>query len=136
MTSTQSADFVAPGSADRDAVRLVKLRLLAERSALREETTRPVVDNERQATTGSGETDYINVETERQLVAVLDAHARQALEEVERALARIADGTYGRCIRCGEPIDAERLMALPRVGCCIDCQRIEGRRPSERTDLI
>src|SRR6476661_8268689 len=114
MTSTQSTGFVAPVSADRETLRLVNLRLLAERSALLEETARPVVDNEQQATTGSGETDYINVETERQLVAVLDAYARQALEEVECALARIADGTYGRCVRCGVSISTERLMALPR----------------------
>ena len=127
MTRTPSTDFVAPISADRGTLRLVNLRLLAERSALLEETARPVVEDEQQATTGSGETDYINVETERQLIAVLDAYARQALEEVERALARIADGTYGRCVRCGVSISAERLMALPRVGCCIDCQRAEER---------
>lgn len=127
MTRTQSTDFVAPVIADRRTLRLVNLRLLAERSALLEETTRPVLEDEQQATTGSGETDYINVETERQLVAVLDAYARQALDEVERALARIADGTYGRCVRCSVSINAERLMALPRVGCCIDCQRVEER---------
>jgi RNA polymerase-binding transcription factor DksA len=127
MSRTESTDFVAPASADPETLRLVNLRLLAERSALLEETARPVVEDEPQATTGSGETDYINVETERQLVAVLDAYARQALEEVERALARIADGTYGRCVRCGVSINAERLWALPRVGCCIDCRRVEER---------
>jgi RNA polymerase-binding transcription factor DksA len=132
MTGTQSTECVAPVGADRETVRLVRLRLLAERGALLEETARPALENEQQATTGSGETDYINVETERQLVAVLDAYARQALEEVERALARIADGTYGRCIGCGVSINAERLMALPRVGCCIDCRRVEGRRPIPR----
>ena len=127
MSSTQSTDFVAPVGVDPGTLRLVNLRLLAERSALLEENARPAVESDRQATTGSGETDYINVETERQLVAVLDAYARQALEEVESALARIADGTYGRCVRCGVSINAERLLALPRVGCCIDCQRVEER---------
>ena len=127
MTKAQSTHFVAPVSVDRRVLRLLNLRLLAERSALLEENARPVVQGEKQATTGSGETDFINVQTERQLVAVLDAYARQALEEVERALARIADGTYGSCVRCGEPINAERLMALPRVGCCIDCQRVGER---------
>ena len=127
MSSTQSTDFVAPVSVDLGTLRLVHLRLLAERSALLEENARPVVERDRQATTGSGETDYINVETERQLVAVLDAYARKALEEVERALARITDGTYGGCVRCGVSINAERLMALPRVACCIDCQLVEAR---------
>jgi RNA polymerase-binding transcription factor DksA len=127
MTRTQSTDFVAPVIVDPGTLRLVNLRLLAERSALLQENSRPVVEGDQQATTGSGETDYINVETERQLVAVLDAYATKALEEVERALARIADGTYGRCVRCGVSIKTERLMALPRVGCCIECQRVEER---------
>ena len=127
MTSTQSTDVVAPFGASQGFLRLATKRLLADRDALLARTARAAVEYEQQATTGSGETDYINVETERQLVAVLDAHARQAREAVERALARVEDGTYGLCVGCGVPIDVERLLALPRVECCIDCQRFEER---------
>jgi DnaK suppressor protein len=41
---------------------------------------------------------------------------------VEAALARVADGSYGTCLRCGKPIAPGRLEALPWVAHCIDCQ--------------
>src|SRR5918994_6390732 len=43
---------------------------------------------------------------------------------VDEALARIADGTFGTCVRCREPIAPERLEALPWAARCIDCQRL------------
>ena len=49
------------------------------------------------------------------------------LAAVERALARIEDGTFGTCTRCGNAIAPERLEALPWAALCIDCQRIVGR---------
>ena len=128
MSSSQRNDVVARVHDNGDFLRMAKLRLLAEREALRAGAAHPAVLHEQQATTGSGETDYINVETERQLKAVLDDHARRASEDVASALARIDDGTYGRCTRCGVTIDAERLLALPRVACCIACQRRDRRR--------
>jgi RNA polymerase-binding transcription factor DksA len=55
-----------------------------------------------------------------QLSAVLDA-ARQRLVEIDAALDRVAAGGYGACERCGAPIGAERLAALPAARRCIDC---------------
>jgi DnaK suppressor protein len=46
---------------------------------------------------------------------------------VDEALARIEDGTYGICVRCGEPIPPGRLEALPWAARCVDCQRLAGR---------
>jgi DnaK suppressor protein len=48
--------------------------------------------------------------------------AAQQLGLVEAALARLADGSYGTCLRCGRPIAPGRLEALPWVARCIDCQ--------------
>jgi DnaK suppressor protein len=42
---------------------------------------------------------------------------------VKRALARIEDGTYGECVRCGEEIAPARLEARPEAALCIDCAR-------------
>ena len=50
---------------------------------------------------------------------VRDAVAR--LESVDDALARIEDGTYGICTRCGEPIAAGRLEARPTATTCVGC---------------
>lgn len=45
------------------------------------------------------------------------------LEQVEDALDKIEEGSYGICDRCGKPIDSERLEALPSATLCIHCQR-------------
>jgi DnaK suppressor protein len=45
------------------------------------------------------------------------------LADVERALEKLADGTYGTCDGCGEAISAERLEAIPWATLCISCAR-------------
>jgi DnaK suppressor protein len=49
------------------------------------------------------------------------------VEQITRAIGRIDDGTYGICERCGRPIDAARLRALPHALLCMDCKRREER---------
>jgi RNA polymerase-binding protein DksA len=49
------------------------------------------------------------------------------IEQITRAIGRIDDGTYGICERCGRPIDAARLRALPHALLCMDCKRREER---------
>ena len=46
-----------------------------------------------------------------------------SLAAIDAALARIADGSYGLCLRRGEPIGHERLAARPAADLCIDCAR-------------
>jgi len=58
---------------------------------------------------------------ERQHVAALLDQAEGQLAEIARAQARLKDGSYGRCERCGRPIAAERLAARPAASTCIAC---------------
>lgn len=58
---------------------------------------------------------------ERQHAAALLSQARQHLAEIEAAMRRLADGEYGRCVGCGELIDAARLAARPTATTCIRC---------------
>jgi RNA polymerase-binding protein DksA len=44
------------------------------------------------------------------------------LEDVEIALRKIEEGTYGTCDTCGESISAARLEALPHAALCLDCE--------------
>ena len=44
------------------------------------------------------------------------------LTEVEQALARMADGSYGQCVDCGNPIPHARLHAYPTAMRCVGCQ--------------
>jgi DnaK suppressor protein len=51
---------------------------------------------------------------------------RDQLIMVNRALDRVAEGTYGTCERCGAVIPPERLEALPYVTLCLDCKQKQG----------
>ena len=68
----------------------------------------------------SGEGDTLNVERERDLA--LSAQARAAVDEIDRALAKMDAGTYGICERCGHPIPKARLKALPYAALCVACK--------------
>jgi RNA polymerase-binding transcription factor len=52
---------------------------------------------------------------------------RDLIAQINRAIGRIDEGTYGTCERCGRPIDAPRLKALPHALLCMDCKRREER---------
>ncbi len=58
---------------------------------------------------------------ERAQLAALLAASRQRLADLDRALARLAAGSYGRCERCGRPIPADRLAARPDATTCVPC---------------
>ena len=46
------------------------------------------------------------------------------LAAIDAAIERVANGTYGICVRCGRPISAGRLEARPAADLCIDCARL------------
>lgn len=50
------------------------------------------------------------------------------LADIEHALARIGDGTYGTCEACGKPIDEERLEVMPATRLCLDDQAAAERQ--------
>ena len=64
------------------------------------------------------------------------ARETRELDEVEAALRRVADASYGECIECGETIPRARLEANPGAARCVPCQqRIEERAGGVRTAL-
>lgn len=65
---------------------------------------------------------------ERERELQLSENLRDLLDQVEHALTRIDDGSYGECESCGKSIEAARLKALPYASLCIDCKRREERR--------
>ena len=56
-----------------------------------------------------------------ELVQALEAEGQQELILIGHALQRLADGTYGQCLGCGEEIPAARLEAVPYTENCIEC---------------
>jgi DnaK suppressor protein len=46
---------------------------------------------------------------------------RRELTEIDAALGRIADGSYGTCLACGGPMGLQRIRALPEARYCVGC---------------
>lgn len=65
--------------------------------------------------------DSSQVTAERGEAEALAASLREALGEVERALEKMDQGTYGVCESCARPINPARLEAMPAARLCIDC---------------
>jgi DnaK suppressor protein len=68
----------------------------------------------------SGEGGTVTVDRERNLA--LSGQAALAVEEIDYASERVADGTYGYCERCFQPIPKPRLRALPYARLCVACK--------------
>jgi DnaK suppressor protein len=62
---------------------------------------------------------------ERSQVGALVQQAEAHLDEIDAALARIDDGTYGVCAVCGQPIPAGRLEVRPTATTCVGCANLD-----------
>ena len=65
---------------------------------------------------------------DRKTLETLGAQEMRRLNLIESALARIPNGHYGICMKCGSRIPRERLEAIPYALLCIACQSSEERR--------
>jgi DnaK suppressor protein len=70
---------------------------------------------------GEAATETFEAERDLALIDKLEGMRSQ----VNAALERIEQGTYGDCITCGQPIPRERLEALPFAGQCVSCKSKE-----------
>jgi RNA polymerase-binding transcription factor DksA len=98
----------------REALIAERVRLTGQANRLEDEANSLIEEAEMgdvQFDEESGEGDTMVVERERDLA--LSAQARQTIVEIDAALLRIADGTYGYSSASGRPIPRERLEALP-----------------------
>ena len=65
---------------------------------------------------------------ERAFAQSLLDRAREQLDGIERALGRVEEDDYGRCVGCGRPIATERLVAVPDATTCVACAASGTRR--------
>jgi len=77
---------------------------------------------------GNDQADVGSTTFERDHEMSLANNARGMLAQVEHALLRIDDGSFGVCESCGEPIGKMRVMAFPRATLCLSCKQREERR--------
>jgi len=71
--------------------------------------------------------DHASEMVDREVDVSLEENAEQIVYEIDRAVARIDAGVYGRCERCGQEIPEERLEAVPYATLCIMCKQLEER---------
>ncbi|MFC2065976.1 TraR/DksA family transcriptional regulator [Chloroflexota bacterium] len=64
-------------------------------------------------------------ELEKRLV--LERRIREQMADVERALHKFEEKTYGLCDSCGQPINPARLEALPKASLCLDCKASQAK---------
>jgi DnaK suppressor protein len=113
------------------------------RNLLLEQRRQAVADMQADQNAGLADTDGVVDSAEE---ALLDETRSTALElgdrqyhlinDIDDALRRIEDGTYGQCERCGKPIDEERLKAMPTARYDAQCQAaIEAREGIETPTL-
>jgi DnaK suppressor protein len=116
-------------------VKELKEKLLAERKDLRAQ-----LDELEELSFGSNQSDisgemgfdeeYADAGTatfERERDLSLVNNLRDLMERIDKALAKIEEGTYGLCDRCGKPIEKLRLKALPYANLCIKDKQAEER---------
>jgi DnaK suppressor protein len=107
-------------------LRLLQTRLEHRRAELRVEIdTAAAAEHARAAARTAGVHDGKDDAGEQATDTVIAAETERDLAELQRvdaALHRIADGTYGRCTDCREPIPTRRLRAQPSAARCARCQ--------------
>jgi DnaK suppressor protein len=128
--ATEQADEDAWSAAELEQVRS---SLEEQAGGLRREIGRAEAASESlkrdQSSEGSGdEADAGSMTFEREHEMSLANNSRDLLVQVERALGRLAQGTYGRCEECGSEIPKARLQAFPRATLCVSCKQREERR--------
>ena len=113
----------------------LKARLLEERRGLQgqyeelEASTFAMNQSDLTGETGFDE-EYADAGTntfERERDLSLVNNVVDLMERIDKALAKIEDGTYGLCERCGKPIEKLRLKALPYANLCIKDKQAEER---------
>ena len=96
-------------------------------SYLHEDNSRSLEDEAEEETFDQHPADAASITLGREIDTTLEENSEQVLRAIDDALARIEAGTYGTCGRCGNPISAARLEAMPYANKCIDCKRLEAR---------
>jgi DnaK suppressor protein len=93
-----------------------KKRLTAQMNDLTAQD--PFSDPDRGSDKAASDTEANNESSHDRFTAIGDA-LKVKLSEVDGALVRIADGTYGYCSVCGDMIDTDRLSILPTATVCL-----------------
>ncbi|MBI4216428.1 MAG: TraR/DksA C4-type zinc finger protein [Chloroflexi bacterium] len=112
----------------------LRQRLAQDRERLRQELAQMkashvamVESGSREGSAGEHLADSATDTSELETSLALQANLHKLLEDVDRALRKLDDGSYGTCESCGQPINPERLEAIPSAKLCISCKAQQER---------
>jgi DnaK suppressor protein len=95
--------------------------LLARRDELRLREARANAGLREPDPSSADDGDVSNQNEQNGLLSALSCTASTELRRIDAALRRLHAGRYGVCVVCGEPVEAQRLEALPDTDRCIAC---------------
>ncbi len=127
---------LAKPTTEKNNVDVYRNRLLDLRSRLRGEMGRMA---DAALSQGRSETSSLPIHLadlgsdnfEQELTLSLVGSEKEALDKIEFALERIAEGSYGKCEECGKKIPESRLEAIPYTSVCVQCAAVQEQRGSE-----
>jgi DnaK suppressor protein len=129
--STGKAPRAMRSAADTEKIRAALTDRREELRTEYEQTMAEIAELQRDRLTDSAGDDQADTGTktfEREQEISLANSILERINQVDRALERLEDGTYGWCERCGNPIPVERLAAFPSATLCVSCKQLEERR--------
>jgi len=109
--------------ARRDALLRLHKTLMARGAALRKTLAGELADLRLKSTDSGDSADQAFDAGSEEVASQLAQLEARELSQIERALARLKQGTYGVCEICQAKIPVARLNALPYSTTCVDCQR-------------
>lgn len=134
MTKSNGGTMASPTTRTEAEVEELRRVLTARRDEMRAEYERSIADIselQRGRLTESAGDDQVDVGAKtlehEQEVSLANA-ILERVTQAERAIDRLAEGSYGFCERCGGAIPTERLAAFPSATLCITCKQLEERR--------
>ena len=123
--------MVSPSSSERHSAAIADADLAQLREQLESERAVQhalVLEHDATARALMGQRDVDSL-LEREVAEDLAARARDAVADIDDAIARMDAATYGRCESCGAPIPLERLEVMPYARLCVSCSH---ERPTRR----
>jgi RNA polymerase-binding transcription factor DksA len=99
-------------------------KILEERDRITAALSHHEVEFEGTASTRSAEFEEASrLDRDREYISGLLTMDTEELSDINEALKRILDGSFGKCVDCGNDIPEPRLEAMPSTLRCLDCQR-------------
>jgi len=112
----------------------LRRQLLGERERLEREVAELEADLSESLEDSSEESPYDQhmaetaaITLDREIDLTLEENARASIAQIDRALLKLENGSYGRCDSCGKVIGEDRLRVAPFATLCIECKRLEER---------